>query len=93
MCLPAADYKVFFRYVKELEEAKARVQKAEKEGSPNLDSLKKSLAEIQSKTENIKKEWTEFEKKEKVSTYFLQFISKEEMAKLTARAHLTQSRV
>ena len=43
------------------------MQKAEKEGSPNLDSLKKALANIESKTEDIKKQWSEFEKKEKVS--------------------------
>ena len=57
------------RYVKELDEAKAKVEKAEKEGSCNLDSLKKSLSKIQSKTEDIKKQWTEFEKKEKVGVW------------------------
>ena len=55
------------RYVKELDEAKARVEKAEKEGSPNLESLKKALANIETKTEDMKKQWSEFEKKEKVS--------------------------
>ena len=60
------DARFCFRYVRELDEAKAKVEKAEKEGSPNLESLKKALAQIQSKTEDSKKQWAEFEKKEKV---------------------------
>ncbi|KAF0313815.1 Hsp90 co-chaperone Cdc37 [Amphibalanus amphitrite] len=74
------------QYVKQLEDARAKVQKAEKEGSPNLDSLKKSLAEIESKTENIKKEWAEFEKKEKLMPWNVDTISSDGFSKTVINA-------
>ncbi|XP_037086861.1 hsp90 co-chaperone Cdc37-like [Pollicipes pollicipes] len=68
-------------YVKRLDEAKSKVKKAEQDGSCELGSLKKSLQEIEKQTADIKKQWSEFENKEKMMPWNVDTISSDGFSK------------
>ncbi|CAH0556748.1 unnamed protein product [Brassicogethes aeneus] len=64
-----------------LNKIKSKVVEAEKEKLPNLDELKKSLEEVEKEAEKIKHEEEEYQKKDKLTPWNVDTISKPGFAK------------
>jgi len=70
------------QYAKKLEDAKTKLKKAEEQGGPcDLESLKKSLKDIEKEGADVKKQWEEYEKKEKMVPWNVDSISADGFSK------------
>lgn len=64
------------RTLKTLEDTKKKIQEGEKEGANNLDDLKKALSDLEKEAANIKKKEEDLQKKEKITPWNVDTISK-----------------